>query len=85
MLHNFDSPSEVALFKGGKKKGGGEEAKKEEAKKEEIKFDPITPESLMMGKPFGKANKKFTKVSHFHTFVSSNRSSLRYHAQSPQF
>ena len=46
---------------GGKKKGA-EETKKEEAKKEEIKFDPITPETLMVGKQFGKANKKFAKV-----------------------
>ena len=53
----------MLLFQGAKKKGGTEEAKKEEAKKEEIKFDPITPESLMIGKPFGKANKKFAKVS----------------------
>ena len=63
----------VLLFEGGKKKGGAEEAKKEEVKKEEIKFDPITPKSLMMGKPFGKANKKFNKVRHIvDTFVSSN-------------
>ena len=46
---------------GGKKKAA-EETKKEEAKKEEIKFDPITPETLMVGKQFGKANKKFAKV-----------------------
>ena len=52
----------MTSLQGGKKKGGAEEAKKEEAKKEEIKFDPITPESLMIGKPFGKANKKFAKV-----------------------
>ena len=52
----------MLLFQGAKKKGGTEEAKKEEAKKEEIKFDPITPESLMLGKAFGKANKKFAKV-----------------------
>ena len=54
--------TKVTSLQGAKKKGGAEEAKKEEAKKEEIKFDPITPESLMIGKPFGKANKKFAKV-----------------------
>ena len=55
----------MTLFEGGKKKGGADEGKKEEAKKEEIKFDPITPDTLMIGKPFGKANKKFAKVSLF--------------------
>ena len=50
---------------GAKKKGGGAagDGKKEEPKKEDIKFDPITPDSLMLGKAFGKANKKFSKVA----------------------
>ena len=49
-----------------KKPGAGGKAapgKKEEEKpkKEEIKFDPITPESLMLEKPFNKAAKKYIK------------------------
>ena len=46
-----------------KKKSGAAGAKKEDdkPKKEEIKFDPITPEGLMMEKAFNKAAKKYIK------------------------
>ena len=43
----------------GAKAGGKKE--EEKPKKEEIKFDPITPEGLMLEKAFNKAAKKYVK------------------------
>ena len=46
---------------GGGKPGAGGKKEEEKPKKEEIKFDPITPESLMLEKTFNKATKKHQK------------------------